>query len=585
MRLKNLKEQLLIIKNGIVALREIHRISPIYLFLVVLSALLSSVYNIFNVIIIKIIIDIIQSNNGDKFTMIALIILFIGFFIHFFNAYLSNVKVPMILNKIGNSLYEGIYKKYLCFTYDETSNNDFYNNYFFILENSESAFIETFKLFGNLLTNAITIIGLSYIILNYELYILAIILISVIVSFAMSMAKEKLQHSFMISTTPDRRELSYVSRLFYLQEYAKELRFNDSSIFFSSMRHAYFSLRNHIKKWGVKLQNTAFISNSSITIASVIILMIFGHKTIKGEIDIGAFSMLYMGSQKLSGSLIQFISVFPKLYFYALNIDKYRKFMNYHTDTRKMLEVDEIKKIQIKDLDYDYDGHQIFSNLNLTLSSGNIFFIVGKNGTGKSTLIHLIAGILQPKKGKVLINDIELDRYDRNSFLKRMSIVSQDFKIFFYNIAQNIIMKYDLEDDDYQKAKKAIEMVGLQEKVKSFSEGIYSPVSNEFNQKGIGFSLGEQQRLAFSRAFVKDADIIILDEPSSFSDSYYKKEIISLVKTNFKNKLVIIVSHDYSCIDESDQIIYINENGNIKTGELNELLKSEKDFYGIYKNK
>lgn len=214
---------------------------------------------------------------------------------------------------------------------------------------------------------------------------------------------------------------------------------------------------------------------------------------------------------------------------------------------------------------------QVIYNFNIDIKAGQVYFIVGKNGTGKSTLIHLIAGLLKPCQGSI-------NYYDENNhklnykFEQHISVAFQDFKVYNFNILQNITMKYKTSEEDEYKVNELLKEVKLDNKIGKLREGIFTELSGEFSKDGTNFSVGELQRLSLARAIFKDRDVIILDEFTSFSDVEIKFQILNYMRELYRKRVLIVVTHDYSLIQKNDKVIYLKDNGEYNIGSANEIL-------------
>lgn len=566
-----------LIHNLFFAIGYILKIDPMYIFLTIFSAIFNSVYNLFNIVIIKLIVDAMQDKKAEVFYHYIIIVFLVGIVISAINAALSNVITPKMLNRIKNEIQKSIFKGYVKYDFSYANNRHFYDKYYYVLENGESAITSTVNCFGGLITDIITIIGISYLVFYYGYLIILLILGFVVISFIYSIKVEQKQYLFKEVTTILRRKLDYVRRIFYMPDYFKDLRVNDNKIFYDTIDDSCFKINLQINRWGYIISIFSFINNMCIILLNVITIFIFGIKVINGTITLGAFTMLYSGTQKLSSSLIKLFSTFQALYQNSLNIDEFRVFLENNNFKNYVGDVEEdvdkkIGGIRIRDVSYSYLDKKVISNLNIDIKKGTVNFIIGKNGTGKSTLVHLLAGLLTPQEGIIYCYDSNNEKIN-GKHTKYVSTAFQDFKIYNFSILQNVTMKNVADDSDKVRAYSILKSIKLDEKIGILEKGIYTELSGEFSKNGINFSIGELQRISLARAIFKNKDIIILDEFTSFSDAEIKFCILNYIRKIYKDKIVLIVTHDYSLIQEEDNVIFLQENGNYRVGRINELIE------------
>lgn len=544
--------------NILYAIIYIYRISPLYVNLTIITAVINSLYNIFNIIIIKNIVESIQNININLFYKYVLIIFVVGVLVVTINSVLSNLIMPRILNKIRNSIKKDIFKGYMYYDYSVANNKSFYNLYYYVLENSEDTFNSTINSIGELITDVITVMGVTYLFYLYDLFVLLFIICCVVLSFIFSIGIKRKQYLFSLETTIYRRQIDYIRRIFYLPDYFKELRSTNPEWLYNLMDESSQNIEKEIYNWGKKTSFFEIASNLCNVFMNLVIIIIFGKNAIKGDISLGIFTMLYSGAQKLSDCLIRFFSTIEVLYKNSLVIDKYRTFVDKDIKAPKSKKNSEnhLSKVILENVSYGYSKDMIISKINLELKKGLIYFMIGKNGCGKSTLAYLISKLLSPTEGKVYYIDEENNIITSNC-INNVSIAFQDFKIYNFSILQNIVLKNTCSIEDINKVYRLLRIVKLDKKILNLEEGIHTILSGEFSDSGINFSVGELQRISLCRALFSDSDIIILDEFTSFSDVDTKYEILNFIRHEFKDKIIIIITHDYTLISECDKIIQL----------------------------
>lgn len=216
----------------------------------------------------------------------------------------------------------------------------------------------------------------------------------------------------------------------------------------------------------------------------------------------------------------------------------------------------DIQQIEVKNLDFSYAEEQILSQINFSLSKGHILGIQGKSGSGKSTLLKLLMRFFDPQNGEIRLNQTALSEINTTSLRENMAYITQQTYIFNETLYENIVManRKATKQQVIDAAKKA----NIHDFITSLPEGY----DTKINEMGNNLSDGEKQRIGIARAFLHNAPIILLDEPTSNLDSLNEAMILqSLLKVK-SEKLIILVSHRASTMAICDQVIQI-ENGRL----------------------
>ncbi|HAZ37022.1 MAG TPA: ABC transporter ATP-binding protein, partial [Clostridiaceae bacterium] len=225
-----------------------------------------------------------------------------------------------------------------------------------------------------------------------------------------------------------------------------------------------------------------------------------------------------------------------------------------------------------------YPGTDIYAlkNVSIKLKIGERLAIVGMNGSGKTTFIKLLCRLYDPNEGEILLNGINIKKYDYEEYTRLFSIVFQDFKLFSFSIGQNVAASVDYDEN---AVKDALEKVGLKERLDKMPEGIRTPLYKDFDENGVEISGGEAQKIALARSLYRDSPIIILDEPTAALDPISEFDIYSKFNEIVGTKTAFYISHRLSSCRFCDEIAVFNEGQIIQKGTHDELLKDENGKY------
>lgn len=208
--------------------------------------------------------------------------------------------------------------------------------------------------------------------------------------------------------------------------------------------------------------------------------------------------------------------------------------------------------LEFRDVSFGYGEVQVLDRLSFSIAHGTSVALVGLSGSGKSTVIKLITGLLKKGGGKLLVDGTDIDELSLNSYYDHISYLSQDSPVFDTTIRGNMVFDQDVADEELYAV---LDKVHLKDKVLELPEKLDTMVG----ERGLKLSGGERQRLAFARAILQKRNLIILDEPVSALDNITEKSLMETVFTEFRNKTVIIIAHRLNFISGVDKILVMEQ--------------------------
>ena len=236
--------------------------------------------------------------------------------------------------------------------------------------------------------------------------------------------------------------------------------------------------------------------------------------------------------------------------------------------------------IEFKDVTFSYNtGGLIIDNISFSIKQNETIAIVGKSGSGKSTIANLIPRFYNHTSGDILIDGISVNDYSLQHLRSSISIVNQSPSLFNDTIAKNIA--YGDDEIDVEKLKESAKQAGCIEFIESLPEGFESEIGDD----GVLLSGGQRQRLAIARAFYKDSPIIILDEATSSLDTESELIVQEALEKLITNRTTIVIAHRLSTIENASRIIVLDNGVISETGTHSELLDNDGIYQSLYKNK
>lgn len=236
--------------------------------------------------------------------------------------------------------------------------------------------------------------------------------------------------------------------------------------------------------------------------------------------------------------------------------------------------------IEFKNVSFSYNDKTVIKDLSFKLEENKIYALVGKSGSGKSTVAKLISGYYKVDSGEILIGGKNIERYSEDALMNEISFVFQDSKLFKRSIYDNVLLAKPCAS--YEAVINAMNLAGVDKIIEKFPDKEKTIIGS----KGVYLSGGEKQRIAIARAILKDSEIIIMDEASAAIDPDNEHELQKAFKNLMKDKTVIMIAHRLSAIRGVNEIIFI-EDGKIIQRDTHENLMGEdgqyKNLYNLYK--
>ena len=425
----------------------------------------------------------------------------------------------------------------------------------------------------------------------------AIILFIVIISYMFSVAPKLTIYSliplpilsifiYKISDLINKKSTKVQESLSDLSTYSQESfsgisvlkSFNIQDLIFGKFdKYALESFKNNLSL--AKIQAWFFpIILFLIGLSNLIVIYIGGKEFIDGNIEIGVIAefIIYVNMLTWPVTLVGWVTSIVK------QAEASQKRINEFLDSKTKLKNGDLtiskkdsKSIVFKNVSFKYDqtGIEIFNSFDLKIEEGKTIGIVGKVGSGKTSILDLICRIYDPSSGDIFIGDRNLKSLKLSELRKIISYVPQNNFLFSESIQRNIQFGNPKATKD--QVQKAAVLSEIDHEILKFEKG-YETILGE---RGVTLSGGQVQRVSIARSFIKDSDIYLFDDCFSSLDSDTENRIITNLKNNFNNKTLLIVSHRVSCVRHADKIIVLENGKIVQKGTHNELISKE----GFYK--
>ena len=492
--------------------------------------------------------------------------------------YIQEKERPKVREKIKMLLYEKTKELDLA-CYD---NPEYYNEMVLAISEVDKQ-IDRCELFLRNTVSGITVfISTGIYFLIRDSFSIVFAAASFIMAFAFNQLYNKSSFQIRMERNPHERKREYVKRVFYLNDYAKEIRLNPEipGILFQTFEQANDEVYSVEKRYAGKRFFLGimrrYVSNAFFSDVLYISYLVF-QAAVKGALSFSGVAILYNSFGRLKRGMSIFTDVYPFACESSLYIQKIRDFLSYEPQIQSAEGIEPAKGAKEIELDgvsfaYNKENDELLRDISLHILPGEKIALVGYNGAGKTTLVKLLMRLYDVDEGRILADGKEIRSYDVKKYRDSIGTVFQDFQIFAGSIRENVLL--DVADScDEGELRDSLTDSGLMERVDGMAKGLDTPLTTEFMEDGMNLSGGESQKLAIARVFYRKAGLMILDEPSSALDPIAEYQLNHAMLSATKDKTVIFISHRLSTTRLADRIIMLERGRIAEQGSHEQLLE------------
>ena len=302
-----------------------------------------------------------------------------------------------------------------------------------------------------------------------------------------------------------------------------------------------------------------------------------------GAFKVGSVTQYIMAISGLSDGIASFIGFFGQMKsnaFFLRDTYEYMSIPNamYQGSLTTEKRTDRDYEIEFRDVSFHYPNSDTYAlkHVNVKFKIGKRLAVVGQNGSGKTTFIKLLCRMYDPTEGVILLNGIDIRKYDYKDYMSIFAVVFQDFKLLAFTLGENVAASQDYDKD---KALQCLQEAGFDKRLQDMPEGLDTYLYRQFDDKGVELSGGEAQKVALARALYKNAPFIVLDEPTAALDPVAEYEVYMKFNEIVQDKTAIYISHRLSSCRFCDDIVVFDEGSIVQYGEHEKLLTDSNGKY------
>lgn len=398
-------------------------------------------------------------------------------------------------------------------------------------------------------------------------------------------------YHYMRRHSKERREMSYYSQLMVSKDYVKEIKILGlGDTFTDKYKNVFAKYFKGLKKLMIRESVTRILVSLLFTLGNCLLLVYVAYDVIYNGKMIGDYSLYAGALNSVATYVTAIVTATAAIYEGTLFIDNMMEFMKEEpkvvavSDVPRAVEKKSEHTLELRNVSFSYPGsdRKVLKNVNLKFASGQSTVLVGLNGAGKTTLINLITRMYDVTEGEILLDGHNIKEYEPKEYYNLFGIVFQHFGKYAETAAENIRfgdVGRNGRDEDVIAAAKFGDAEGF---IRELPLGFETPLTRVFEDDGIELSGGQWQKLSVARAFYKESEILILDEPTASLDALAEQEIFSRFEQLAKGKISIFVSHRLSSAVTAGQIAVIENGSLVELGTHDELMSAEKQYYRLF---
>jgi len=446
----------------------------------------------------------------------------------------------------------------------------------------------TSQLFGQA-QDAVTIVSFAAGLVVYAPWLILLLVIALVPAFLGEAHFNAQSYALTYARTPEQRELDYVRQTGASVETAKEVKiFGLNAFLIQRYRELAAGFYRANRQLAVRRAGWGSVLTALGTVGYYVAYAYLAWRTLAGQFSIGDLTFLAGSFRRLRTLLEGLLIGFSQTAGQALYLDDLFSFFEIEPEIRSPASPRPFPRpiregFRFEDVGFIYPGAERWAvrHLNFTLHAGEVLALVGENGAGKTTLVKLFARLYDPDEGRILLDGHDLREYDLEELRANIGVIFQDFVRYHLTAAENIAVGRIEARDDRARIEAAAERSLADEVIRRLPGGYDQVIGKRF-KKGVELSGGEWQKVAIARAYMRDAQLLILDEPTAALDARSEFEVFQRFKELSAGKTAVLISHRFSSVRMADRILVLADGTVEAMGTHEELLQQRGRYAELF---
>lgn len=428
--------------------------------------------------------------------------------------------------------------------------------------------------------SSISLIGMLGLLISLYWVILPVLFIAAIPAMLVRLKYSRIMYNWQREKTPLERQGMYLAWMLTSDQFAKEIRLFDLGKYFSKW---YLRTRRQIYKESLKIFTGRSIANfAAEAIAGILIFAIYAfiiYQTINGVLRLGDLVLYHQALQRGQSDIKGLLGTVSALYEDNLFLANLYEFLDIQPKLIEPLHPVAFPQpmqggIIVKNLSFQYSTttRQALKDINLTVKPGEVIALVGENGSGKTTLIKLLCRLYDPSSGSITIDGVDMRDFKISDLRQSISVIFQDYAKYHFSAQDNIWLGNVNIEPHQDNIIHAARMSGADDVITKLPQG-YNTILGKLFDKGEELSIGQWQKIALARAFLRNSQVIVLDEPTSAMDPKAEYEVFEKFRQLIKDQAAILISHRLSTVKMADRIYVMSGGTIVESGSHEELME------------
>jgi ATP-binding cassette subfamily B protein len=379
--------------------------------------------------------------------------------------------------------------------------------------------------------------------------------------------------------SPLRRMMAYLTNLLTTDLYTKEVKlFTVGDFFIDRFRQLFSRYYAQTRALVIRRYMAGAAWSMLSVLTSGLTFLYVAFRTLQGAISVGGLTLYVQAADGVSQAFAAVLGGLQSMYEHQLYLQTLFELLDFEPTVNAPAQPAPVRRpmqqgIEFRHVSYTYEGKDepALRDVSFTIQPGETVAIVGHNGAGKTTLVKLLARLYDPQEGQVLIDGRDVREYDPAELRHEFGVLFQDYVQYQFNARENIGIGLVESLDDRTAIADAARQSGAATVIETLPEG-YETVLGKWFDGGVNLSGGEWQKVALGRAFMRQAQILILDEPSAALDARAEYELFARLQELAQGRTAIFISHRFSTVRQADRILVFEAGQLIESGSHEELL-------------